>query len=268
MTDDPHPTALPPRPSLVTGASSGLGAAIAIALGGLGWPVALGARRLDKLEEVAKQVEQAGGSPYIHPLDVGDEGSVDAFVRAAEDAHGPADVVVSNAGIGRPAPFHEAKAEDLRAEVDTNLLGPMWVARRVLPGMIERRQGDLVFISSLNAVVPRPLQVGYTATKAAVEAMAGALQRELEGTGVRATVVRPGPAKTPMGWDWDPEILEKILTLWQHHGILRHRNFLDPEAIANAVVTVVTAPRGTHLDLVQVNPEAPVERAAPEIRRD
>lgn len=260
MISDPPAASMRRRPALVTGASSGLGAAIAKALGALGWPVAMGARRMDRLEEVAKDVEAAGGIPFIHPLDISDEHSVDAFVGAAEAAVGPLDVVVSNAGIGIPAPFHESKIEDLRAEIDTNLLGPMLLTRRVLPAMIEQRHGDLVFIGSLNTVLARPYQLGYTATKAGVEAMARVLQRELEGTGVRSTIVRPGPSKTEMGWDWGPDIIQKILSSWKHHGILRHQNFLKPEAVADAVVTAVTAPPGVHLDLIQITPEAPVER--------
>ena len=197
-----------PRTALVTGASSGLGAAIATALGALGWSVAIGARRLDRLAEVGRDVEKAGGKPFVHTLDVTEIASIRAFLRAAEQALGPVDVVVSNAGIALPGRFHELDDADLRAEIDTNLLGPMLLVRRDLLPMLERARGDLVFISSLNAVVPRPLQVGYTATKAGLEGMVRALQMELEGTGVRATIVRPGPVNTEMGRDWDPGVLK------------------------------------------------------------
>lgn len=247
------------RTALVTGASSGLGAAIATALGALGWSVAIGARRLDRLTEVGRDVERAGGKPFVHTLDVTDAASIRAFLRATEQALGPVDVVVSNAGIAVPGPFHELADADLRAEVDTNLLGPMLLARQALLPMLEHGRGDLVFISSLNAVVPRPLQVGYTATKAGLEGMVRALQMELEGTGVRATIVRPGPVNTEMGRDWDPGVLKRILASWKHWGVLRHHRFLPPESVAAAVVTAVTAPRGTHLDLIQVNPEGPSE---------
>ena len=247
------------RTALVTGASSGLGAAIATALGALGWSVAIGARRLDRLTEVGRDVERAGGKPFVHTLDVTEIASIRAFLRAAEQALGPVDVVVSNAGIALPGRFHELDDADLRAEIDTNLLGPMLLVRRALLPMLERARGDLVFISSLNAVVPRPLQVGYTATKAGLEGMVRALQMELEGTGVRATIVRPGPVNTEMGRDWDPGVLKRILASWKHWGVLRHHRFLPPESVAAAVVTAVTAPRGTHLDLIQVNPEGPSE---------
>ena len=248
-----------PRTALVTGASSGLGAAIATALGALGWPVAIGARRLDRLAEVGREVERVGGKPFVHTLDVTDAASILAFLRAAEQALGPVDVVVSNAGIAVPGRFHELGEADLRAEVDTNLLGPMLLVRQALLPMLERGRGDLVLISSLNAVLPRPLQVGYTATKAGLEGMARALQMELEGTGVRATIVRPGPVDTEMGRDWDPGLLKRILASWKHWGVLRHHRFLPPESVAAAVVTAVTAPQGTHLDLIQVNPEGPSE---------
>jgi NADP-dependent 3-hydroxy acid dehydrogenase YdfG len=246
-----------PRNAVVTGASSGIGAAIARALGGLGWSVAIGARRTDKLEDVAKDVERVGGRPFAHPLDVTSPDSIESFFDAAEGALGPVDVVVSNAGTAIPGLLQELSVEDLRTEIDTNLLGPMLVVRRALPGMLERERGDLVFVSSLNAVLPRPLQVGYTATKSGVEAMARTLRMELEGSGVRATIVRPGPTQTELGHDWNPELIRRILEAWESWGILRHHHYLPPESIADAVVAAVTAPAGTHLDLIQINPEAP-----------
>ena len=103
-----------------------------------------------------------------------------------------------------PGPVAELRPEALRAELDTNLYGPMLLTRRVLPGLVERRRGDLVFMTSLNAVLPRPLQAGYTASKAGLEGFVRVLQMELEGSGVRASIVRPGPitdgdAVTPSG---------------------------------------------------------------------
>ncbi len=249
----------PPRTALVTGASSGFGAAIAGALGTLGWPVALGARRLDRLREVAQQVEAAGGKAFVHALDVSVPASIDAFVTAAEAALGELDVVVSNAGAALPGLLHEVEPGALRAEIDTNLMGPLLLARRVVPGMRERRRGDLVFVTSLNAVVPRPLQVGYTASKAGLEGAVRALQMELEGSGVRASILRPGASKTEMGWDWEPGLIQRILESWRHWGVLRHHRYLAPEAIARAVVHLVTAPPGTHPDLLQINPEGPLE---------
>jgi NADP-dependent 3-hydroxy acid dehydrogenase YdfG len=243
------------RTALVTGASSGIGAAIAVGLGACGFAVALGARRTDRLAEVAGAIEKDGGRALAHPLDVTRPESIDAFVAAAEVGLGPLDVVVSNAGVGVPGLLHEIGVEEVEAELRTNLLGPMLLARRVLPGMLARRTGDIVFVSSMNAVEPRPYQVGYTAAKAGVEGLARALRRELEGTGVRAVVVRPGPTRSEFGFAWGPQVLERVLDSWKRWGFLRHNEMLDGEAIAAAVVWAATQPRSTSIDVIQLNPE-------------
>lgn len=243
------------KAALVTGASSGIGAAIAVGLGACGFAVGLGARRADRLAEVAGAIERDGGRALAHPLDVTRAESIHAFVAAVEAGLGPLDVVVSNAGVGIPGLLHEVGADELEAELRTNLLGPMLLARRVLPGMLARRTGDLVFVSSMNVVEPRPFQVGYTAAKAGVEGLARALRRELEGTGVRAVVVRPGPTRSEFGFAWGPQVLERVLDSWQRWGFLRHHEMLDGEAIAAAVVWAATQPRSTSIDVIQVNPE-------------
>jgi NAD(P)-dependent dehydrogenase (short-subunit alcohol dehydrogenase family) len=206
---------------------------------------------------VARAIEGERGRALAHPLDVTRAESIDAFVTAAEAALGPLDVVVSNAGVGIPGLLHELEVDELERELRTNLLGPLLLARRVLPGMLARRRGDLVFVSSMNAVEPRPFQVGYTAAKAGVEGVAQTLRMELEGSGVRVLTVRPGPTRSEFGTRWGVDILDRVLTSWKHWGFLRHTARLDPEVVADAVVGAVTAPPGTSLDIIQVNPEGP-----------
>jgi NADP-dependent 3-hydroxy acid dehydrogenase YdfG len=246
------------RTAVVTGASSGIGAAIARALGALGWTVALGARRTELLAEVAQGVETAGGRAFAHALDVSDAASIDAFFAATEAALGPADVLVSNAGIGVPGLVHELSAADLERELRTNLLGPMWLTRRALPAMLERKRGDLVYVSSMNVVEPRPFQAGYTAGKAGLEGFAHVLRKDLEGTGVRTTIVRPGATRSEFGFGWEPDILVRVLDSWKLWGYLRHMDMMDGEQVALAVVHAVTAPPGLSMDVVQVNPERAV----------
>jgi len=241
--------------AIVTGASSGIGAAVGHALAASGFAVGLGARRMDRLAAMAEVVKGQGGRALALELDVTRPDSIDAFVTAAEAHLGPIDVVVSNAGIGVPGLLHEVGADELEMELRTNLLGPLLLARRVLPAMLARRSGDLVFVSSMNAVEPRPFQVGYTAAKAGVEGLAGALRRELEGTGVRAVVVRPGPTRSEFGFAWGPQVLERLLDSWKHWGFLRHNEMLDGDAVAAAVVWAATQPRTTSIDVIQVNPE-------------
>lgn len=243
------------RTAVVTGASAGIGAAIAAALGALGWKVALGARRTDALADVAKAVESAGGTPFAHALDVTDPQSIETFFAATEKALGPAEVVVNNAGIGLPGLLHEMPIENVERELATNLLGPIRVARRALPSMLAARRGDLVFISSMNVVEPRPFQLGYTAAKAGLEGMVSVLRRDLEGTGIRATVVRPGATRSEFGFGWDPNILMRVIDSWKEWGYMRHLDMMEGAHVAHAVVSVVTAPPGLHVDVVQVNPE-------------
>ncbi len=246
------------RTVLVTGASSGIGAAVARAFGALGWSVAIGARRTDRLEEVAQAVAAAGGRPFARHLDVTQTDSIDAFFAATETALGAVDVVVSNAGISKPGLLHELSVAEIETELATNLLGPMLVARRALPAMLARKQGVLVFISSMNVVEPRPFQVGYTAAKMGVEGVARTLRKDLEGTGVRSIVVRPGPTRSEFGFAWGTDKLVRVLDSWKHWGFMRHNEMLDGAHVADAVVSAATAPPGASIDLIQLNPAGPL----------
>ena len=253
------------RTVILAGASSGIGAAIARSFGALGWPVALGARRTDKLLDVAVEVEKAGGRAFAHPLDLALPASIDAFFDAAERALGPVDVLVANAGICVPGLLHEVEPADFEREIATNLVGPGLLARRAVASLLAREApGDLVFVSSENAVAPRPFQAGYTASKWGLEGLARTLRLELEGTGVRSTIVRPGPtAPTDFARGWDPALVKRLLTTWKYFGIQRHLRWMPPESVARAVVAAVTAPAGTHADVIQLMPEAPPEGRIP-----
>ncbi len=248
------------RPAVVTGASSGIGAAIALRLGGAGYPVALGARRTDRLAEVAEQVRADGGEAVVHPLDLTDDGSVAGFATAVTADLGDIEVVVSNAGAVAPGSIVEAEPERFTRELDLGVVGAHRLVRAFVPGMVERRRGDVVFVSSDCAVRPRPFTAAYSAGKWGLEGMVASLQMELEGTGVRAGVVRPGPTSSEMGGDWDPEDAAFVLEQWLRFGLARHPQFLRPAAVADAIAMVLDAPRGVHLNLVEVSPEAPISR--------
>ena len=248
-----------PRTAVVTGASSGLGVAIAEALAALGWRVAVGARRVDRLADTAKRIEAAGGVAFHQALDVTKPNSVEAFFSAAEDALGLVDVVVNNAGLSIPGHAWEITPEEIGHEIDVNLLGPMLVARRALPSMIGAKRGDLVFVTSDAARHPRPKQATYTATKAGLEGYARALALELEGTGVRSTIVRPGPAASEYAANWNPETTAELIGYWPKFGLQRHLAFMPAEAVARAVVMAVTTPAGVYFDTLEVQPEAPIQ---------
>jgi NAD(P)-dependent dehydrogenase (short-subunit alcohol dehydrogenase family) len=246
------------RTALVTGASSGIGAAIAIAFGGLGWRVAIGARRAEPLAETASAIDDAGGRGFAHPLDVCDPNSVDEFFAAAECALGPVDVLVNNAGIAVPGALHEVDDDVHRRVVETNLLGPIYVTRRAIRSLLDRgAPGDLVFISSDVTAHPRPQMPAYGASKAGLEQLATILALELEGTGIRTSVVRVGPTLTSFGDGWNPEIFETLMPQWQRFGFQRHWHTNDTATVARAVVSVVTLEPGSTISVLEVQPTPP-----------
>jgi NAD(P)-dependent dehydrogenase (short-subunit alcohol dehydrogenase family) len=248
-----------PRVTVVTGASSGIGRAIAIELGRLGWPVAVGARRTDRLEETAGAVGDAGGRPFAHVLDVGDPSSVDAFFAAAEQELGPVEVLVNNAAVSTPNWLQDIPVAALQQEVAINLLGPMLTSRVAIASMrAHDTRGDLVFMTSDASRHARPRMAPYTATKAGLEAFTNSLVMELEGTGIRATTIRVGPTLSEFGFGWPMELLEDLMPYWARFGLQRHAGIMEPEDVARVVVFAVTARSGVHLDTIEIQPEAPI----------
>ncbi len=232
----------PARTTIITGASAGIGAATAVEMAAQGWRVALGARRADRLEEVAKRVEAAGGTPYAHALDVRDPESIDAFCGAVTREFGPVDLLVNNAGQNLSALIHEASDEELRSDVEVNLLGSMWMTQRILPSMLERKQGDIVFVGSATATHPRPFQAAYGAAKAGLEVFARTLEMETEGTGVRSLLIRVGPTASEFGSQMPQDRLHEILESWKYWGVFRHLHWMPAESVARAIVRTVNIP--------------------------
>ncbi len=253
---EPHPER---RPTAVTGASSGIGAEAARALARAGHPVVLGARRVEVCEEVAASIRAEGGEAVACHLDLADPGSVARFAKEAEAAFGPVEILVSNAARIQPGTALETSPEDFEEVLRVNVGGAQRLVRAFGAGMVERRRGDLVFVTSDVVAHPRPRMSAYVASKWGLEGFVTALQMELEGTGVRAVIVRPGPTLTGMGMDWDPDVTGEVLAEWTRWGLARHSAFLRPEAVASAIAHAVAAPRGTHLSVVEVQPEAPIK---------
>jgi NADP-dependent 3-hydroxy acid dehydrogenase YdfG len=258
-----HP---PRRPSVVAGASSGIGAATAAALAEAGHPVVLGARRVEKCEAMAAEIRAGGGEAHAHRLDLAETASVEAFAAAAFDAVGPVDIVVSSAGHAEPGTALGTSPKDFAHTVEVNLLGAHRLVAAFAPAMAQRHHGDLVFVSSDILRLPRPLMAAYMASKWGLEGLVRAMQLELEGTGVRATIVQPGQTLTEMGTDWGPDATTEALVEWTRFGAARHSHFLRAPAVAAAVLTAVSTPPGTHIPMIEVQPEAPIapDEAAPD----
>jgi NADP-dependent 3-hydroxy acid dehydrogenase YdfG len=180
------------RNVLVTGASSGIGAATAGVLAGAGHRVYAAGRRLERLEQLA------GRRPGIVPLalDVTDPASIDAAVKRIEADGGGVDVVVNNAGYAAVGPVETVDRDEVRRQFAVNVFGLLDVTRAVLPGMRERGRGRLVNVSSIAGRTAFPGSGVYAASKYAVEALSDALRMEVAGFGVDVVVVQPGFVRT------------------------------------------------------------------------
>jgi len=253
------------RTAAVTGASSGLGRAIAIGFGQLGWSVVIGARRVDRLQETATAVEAAGGRAIPLPLDVREPDSVERFFdRAAEEAP-ELDVLVNNAGITHIGAVADTDAESVLDVIGTNLIGAFLTSTRFLHDLRARGAGgDIIFISSSAAQQPWPYQVLYGTAKTGVDALARGLQLELEGTGIRSTIVRVGPVESEIGANLDSASAMDIVAEWQRFGVLRNFAFLPTEQVARTVAIVASAPPEMFLREVYVDCMAPTEALTPE----
>ncbi len=247
------------RPALVTGASSGIGRASAEALAALGHPVVVGARRVDRLEDLVRTIRAAGGEATACEVDVTDAGSVAAFVAAAGETYGEPEVLVSSAGTLKMARVWEMDPDDFAAQLDIHLMSVHRLLHAVVPGMVDRRRGDVVLIGSDVAYTARPRSGAYVAAKAGLETMAHQARKELEGTGVRLGVVRPGPVMTEMGTEFDADTAEAVINEWVRHGFGRHPRMCKPADLARGVAAMVAMPRGAQITELEIQPEAPIE---------
>ncbi len=186
------------RVAVVTGASSGLGAGLARRLAAEGVRVGLTARRQAPLDELAREIRAAGGVAEVVVADAADLEAAGAAVRTLADRLGPVDLLVANAGLGLSTPAVGFSADAVARIFRVNVLGAAAAIEAVLPGMIERRRGHLVGISSLAGARGLPGTCGYSASKAALSSLLEGLRIDLRGRGVAVTTVHPGYIRTPM----------------------------------------------------------------------
>ncbi|MFY2862008.1 SDR family oxidoreductase [Mycobacterium sp. THU-M104] len=246
------------RPAIVAGASSGIGEATAIELAAHGFPVSLGARRVGKLDDIVGKINADGGQAVGFHLDVTDPKSVNSFVAQSVEAIGEIEVLVTCAGDTSFGKLAEIADDEFEAQLQIHLVGAFRLAGAVLPGMFERRRGDLIFVGSDVALRQRPHMGAYGAAKAALVAMVTNFQMELEGTGVRASIVHPGPTKTSMGWSLPAEKIGPALQDWARWGQARHDYFLRAADLARAITFVAETPRGGFIANMELQPEAPL----------
>jgi 3-oxoacyl-[acyl-carrier protein] reductase len=183
------------RPALITGASGGIGAAIARALHGQGAIVALSGTRRDALDALAAEL---GERAHVCPADLREQGSAEALVAAAEAACGPLHILVNNAGLTRDMLALRMKDEDWSAVIDVDLAAPFRLSRAALKGMLRRRAGRIVQIGSVIGATGNPGQANYAAAKAGLVGMTKALAQEVGSRGITVNVVAPGFVDTAM----------------------------------------------------------------------
>ncbi|HEX2049149.1 MAG TPA: SDR family NAD(P)-dependent oxidoreductase [Actinomycetota bacterium] len=226
--------------AVVTGASAGIGAATALRLAREGFDVVLGARRVERLADVA---QRCGGRPL--PLDVTDARSVEEFASALDRV----DVLVNNAGLASGlAPLEETTDEQARVMFDTNVLGLIAVTRALLPKVRESSRGHVVNVGSISGFEVYPGGAGYTASKHAVRAITRTLRLELLGTPVRVTEVQPGMVETEFSlvrFEGDEGRASKV-----YEGVTP----LTADDIADCIAWAVTRPPHVDVDEIVVRP--------------
>jgi NADP-dependent 3-hydroxy acid dehydrogenase YdfG len=242
--------ALDGKVAAVTGASSGIGAATAIALAREGAAVALGARREDRLRDLAERIESDGGRAVALRADVADESSARAFVEGAHSELGRLDVLVNNAGVMLLGPVTDANTDDWRTMVSVNMLGLLYCTHAALTLMREQSSGHIVNISSVAGRVARLGNGVYALTKFGVGAFSESLRQEALNYGVRVTLIEPGFVDTELqDHNEQPAVREAIEQMRSQIG-----QVMRPEDIANAIAYAVTRPEHVSVNEVLIRP--------------
>lgn len=235
--------------ALISGASSGIGEATAVALARAGASVAIAARRTDRLQALAEKLRADGAKVLALELDVTDEAACNAAVSRVTDELGPVDILINNAGLMLLGPIVDADTEDWRRMISTNVLGLMYLTHAVVPSMVKRGRGDIVNISSVAGRTARAGAGVYNASKWAVNAFSESLRQEVTARGVRVSLVEPGAVAT--------ELTEHITHAETKRGtqeMVASMRALQSEDIAGAVLYVVRQPPHVSVNEVLVRP--------------
>ena len=234
------------RVALVTGASSGIGAATAVALAAAGAKVAIGARRTDRLQQLA---DQLGDSALSLELDVTDEAACRAAVSRTSDELGGLDILVNNAGVMLLGPIVDADTEDWRRMLHTNVLGLMYMTHAALPHLLAKGAGDIVNGSSVAGRIARLGSGGYTASKWAVNAFSESLRQEVTTRGVRISLVEPGAVATELTDHITHQGTKELVK-----GMIAQTTPMQPEDIARAIVYIVSQPAYVAVNEMLIRP--------------
>ena len=240
--------------ALVTGASSGIGAATARSLAQAGAAVVLAARRADRLAELANEITTAGGKALVHETDVTDRGQATNAVEATVRNFGRLDILINNAGVMLLGPIEDAPLEEWERMVHLNVLGLMYTAHAALPHLIQaadsgvRRVADMINISSVAGRVARSGAGVYNLTKFGVGAFSESLRQEVTRRHVRVALVEPGAVDTELTTHLRPEIREQSKKRFENMEVLQAND------IAEAITYIVTRPRHMAVNEMLIRP--------------
>jgi short-subunit dehydrogenase len=212
--------------AFVTGASSGIGRLLALRLAGLGARVALIARRGDALERLVAEIAEQGGRALALACDVADMRAVERAAAHAVEELGGVDLLVNNAGYGGHRRFLDWSVDDIERMMRVNYLGSVYCTKALLPQMVERGRGWIVFMSSIAGKIGMPDETAYSATKFAMIGLADGLRLEVEDAGVHVLSVCPGAVRTPFFGAADLERMSPVT----------HRSMIEPEAVVEATL--------------------------------
>jgi NADP-dependent 3-hydroxy acid dehydrogenase YdfG len=236
----------------ITGASSGIGEATALQCARAGASVALAARRVDRIQELAERIVGEGGRAVAITTDVGEEEQAGEFVRRAHAELGRLDVLVNNAGVMLLGPIADAPTEEWRRMIHANVFGVLYCTHAALPLMREQGSGHIVNISS---VAGRTVRVGsgvYNLTKWGVGAFSESLRQEVVPLGIRVTLIEPGAVATELAGHNRPEVLAQMAKRFE--GIER----LAAEDIATAILYAIGQPPNVSVNELLIRPSGQV----------
>jgi NADP-dependent 3-hydroxy acid dehydrogenase YdfG len=240
--------------ALVTGASSGIGEATARSLAAEGAAVAVAARRHDRLDALAADIQSKGGRALAIESDITDEAQAREAVERTARELGRLDIVINNAGVMLLGPIVDAPLEEWERMVHLNVLGLLYVAHAALPHLLRaaegepRRVSDLVNVSSVAGRAARSGSGVYNLTKFGVGAFSESLRQEVTRRHLRVSVVEPGAVKTELTDHLRPEIKE------QSKALFANTERLEAEDIADAITYIVTRPRRVAINEVLIRP--------------
>jgi NADP-dependent 3-hydroxy acid dehydrogenase YdfG len=237
------------RIALITGASSGIGEATAIALAEAGSKVAITARRRDRLEALAAKIRQEGGEAFVIEADFASEEQAQRAVRQTEEHFGRLDILVNNAGVMYVEPVVEADLRRWRHMFELNVLGLIAASQAALKGMRDRHDGHIVNVSSTAGRFANAMGAGYSATKFAVVAFSEALRKEVYSDNIRVTVIEPGLVDTELREHIAHAGVQKTVKAWAE-GLRQ----LTSDDVARTILFAVSQPSHVNINEILMRP--------------